>query len=283
MTKEQLEAHLKECSKRHCWKCSKPFEIAEGHECHLSRCSFCAVIFDTGTEHTCVNWLCVRCRGRFALKEREQHECTHRLCRSCSARFPIGEAHECGRFHCMGCRHRVPWEHQARHLLECNKYRCPSCYVIVERDQLTEHQQVCAKMKCQVCKESQYKTEEDLHLAQCRGPRMEGWGPSQKSRSLPRLDPSQVTNIILASATKYPMPQGCMSTMTAWMEKPLNIAVADFEFLLFPDGTYFPLQVAIANGYGSWIVPRSTINHRVTKRALLEKANLIPVFLFSGS
>jgi hypothetical protein len=112
----------------------------------------------------------------------------------------------------MGCRRRVPWEHQARHLLECNKYRCPSCYVIVERDQLTEHQQVCAKMKCQVCKESLYKTEEDLHLAQCRGPRMEGWGPSQKSCSLPRLDPSQVTNIILASATKYPMPQGCMFT-----------------------------------------------------------------------
>jgi hypothetical protein len=66
-----------------------------------------------------------------------------------------------------------------------------------------------------------------------------------------------------------------MLTMTAWMEKPLNMAVADFEFLLFTDGTFFPLQVAIANGYGSWIVPRSTINHRVTKRALLEKVHLL--------
>jgi hypothetical protein len=46
MTKEQLEAHL---------KCSKPFDIAEGYECHLSRCSFCAVKLDTGTEHICVN------------------------------------------------------------------------------------------------------------------------------------------------------------------------------------------------------------------------------------
>jgi hypothetical protein len=121
-------------------------------------------------------------------------------------------------------------EHQARHLLECNRYRCPSCYVIVERDQLTEHQQVCAKIECQVCKESLYKTEEDLHLARCQGPRMKGWGPPPITRSLPRPDPSQVSNIILAFTTKYSIPQGCMFTMTAGVEKPLNIAVADFEF-----------------------------------------------------
>jgi hypothetical protein len=62
--------------------------------------------------------------------------------------------------------------------------------------------------------------------------------------------------------------------MTAWMEQPVNTTVVDFEFGNFFDGIYFPFQVAIANGYGSWIVSETTVNHGVTKRAL-EKARLL--------
>lgn len=70
------------------------------------------------------------------------------------------------------------------------------------------------------------------------------------------------------------MSLGCVSTITAWVEKPANIAFADFEFTILPGVVYFPFQLAIANGKGGWIVPPTVINHGMTKRALLEREDL---------
>ncbi|KAJ9139075.1 hypothetical protein NKR23_g8137 [Pleurostoma richardsiae] len=59
--------------------------------------------------------------------------------------------------------------------------------------------------------------------------------------------------------------------MTAWMKYPANTAIADFEFITFPGSLRFPCQVAIADGYGEWIIAPTTINHGITKGALLER------------
>ncbi|KAH8819303.1 hypothetical protein F5884DRAFT_848631 [Xylogone sp. PMI_703] len=68
--------------------------------------------------------------------------------------------------------------------------------------------------------------------------------------------------------------------MTAWMTNPKNTAIADFEFLTFPGIGEYPCQVAIANGYGNWIVPPTTINHGITKGTLLDQ--LMSVRSFQG-
>ncbi|KAF4423736.1 hypothetical protein F53441_14254 [Fusarium austroafricanum] len=59
--------------------------------------------------------------------------------------------------------------------------------------------------------------------------------------------------------------------MTAWMKYPANTAIADFEFITFPGSLRFPCQVAIADGYGEWIIAPTTINHGIIKGALLDR------------
>ncbi|UKZ66477.1 uncharacterized protein TrAtP1_007650 [Trichoderma atroviride] len=53
--------------------------------------------------------------------------------------------------------------------------------------------------------------------------------------------------------------------MTAWMKYPANTAIANFEFITFPGSLRFPCQVAIADGFGEWIIAPTTINHGITK------------------
>lgn len=63
--------------------------------------------------------------------------------------------------------------------------------------------------------------------------------------------------------------------MTAWMEQPANTMVADFEYIISPGAKLIPLQVAIADGYGKWIIPPTTIDHGITKGAFLDKTREI--------
>jgi hypothetical protein len=70
--------------------------------------------------------------------------------------------------------------------------------------------------------------------------------------------------------------------MTAWALEPCNTAIADFEFSYFKswdstvtDSMIVPMQMAIANGNGEWIVPVTSINYGMTKRAMLQKGNTL--------
>jgi hypothetical protein len=64
--------------------------------------------------------------------------------------------------------------------------------------------------------------------------------------------------------------------MKTWVEGPLNTVVADFEFVPHiqwdqSSSKFYclPLQLAVANADGEWIIPATAINYSISKRAML--------------
>lgn len=72
--------------------------------------------------------------------------------------------------------------------------------------------------------------------------------------------------------------------MEAWLKEPLNTVVADFEFAWacrpredsVVELEIFPLQIAVANAHGDWVVPVTSINHDISKRALFAMGAKLP-------
>jgi len=63
--------------------------------------------------------------------------------------------------------------------------------------------------------------------------------------------------------------------MEAWLKYPSSIIVVDFEYMVGPGFPLLPIQIAMANAHGDWIVPATTINHGISKRELLERGNML--------
>ena len=230
-----------------------------------------------GEEHwkVCEYFKCYRCQASWPVAEQDDHSksCAKTLpswCNDCHRCMPASEI----KGHKKACntqRYKAGTKEQIEaHLRECSRKRCSLCRRVIEIDGGHD----CPNSRCSLCLRDFPEATEDLHLAQCTGPKLKD---CISSETAPRLNPSQVTSNLLSPATKYPISSGCISTMIAWLEQPVNTAIADFEFLIFPGGRVIPFQVAIANGNGKWIVPRTTINHGVTK-TLLEKARLLSIY-----
>jgi hypothetical protein len=103
------------------------------------------------------------------------------------------------------------------------------------------------------------------HLLNCPG-----WSRNWLKVPL-RAGANPALGSILSAKTAFPLTRDCVSTMTAWMKSPANTAIADFEFTTFPGSLRFPRQSAIADGYGDWIIAPTTVNHNITKGALLDR------------
>ena len=63
--------------------------------------------------------------------------------------------------------------------------------------------------------------------------------------------------------------------MEALLKYPSNTIVVDFEYMVGPGFPLLPIQIAMANARGDWIVPATTINHGISKRELLERGNML--------
>lgn len=61
----------------------------------------------------------------------------------------------------------------------------------------------------------------------------------------------------------------------------MNTVITDFEFFcvqserLFPGYSQIPLQIAIANARGDWLIPTTTINYHVSIKSMLEEGRAL--------
>lgn len=140
---------------------------------------------------------------------------------------------------------RIAAEHYGLHLQSCALVYCRACRTHVALGDLSNHREICTPMT------SQWKC----------------------NALLPPMSDTLVTKAILSSTTRFPALLGMKRTMEARLKYPLSTIVADFEYMAAPGFPLLPIQVAIANAYGEWIVPATTINHGISKRELLERGN----------
>jgi hypothetical protein len=84
-----------------------------------------------------------------------------------------------------------------------------------------------------------------------------------------------VTKTALPSSTRFPVLLGMKRTVEAWLKYPSNTIVVDFEYMVGPGFPLLPIQIAMANARGDWIVPATTINHGISKRELLERGDML--------
>ncbi|KAI1421484.1 hypothetical protein F5Y12DRAFT_767330 [Xylaria sp. FL1777] len=141
----------------------------------------------------------------------------------------------------------------------CSRTRRSRCGRTTSLDEKHE----CPFVRCPACHNSIHQDLKDEHLIYCRG-----WNSIDTSICL-NIETGHISSTVLSRTTRYPSQKGFISTMTAWMTNPENTAIADFEFFKFTSIGEYPCQVAIANGYGNWFVPPTTINHGITKGTLL--------------
>lgn len=185
----------------------------------------------------------------------------------------------------VSARSMEPHQFIRRHEAACKVHVCPQCKMCGSKVQILAHMRICRRTVCSSCG---YKTslDEDHHCQVKRciacGARVHkdlvdkhmsdcpGWIRTWNKVPL-RAGSSPASGAFLSPETEFPLVRECVSTMAASMKYPANTAIADFEFITFPSSLRFPCQVAIADGYGEWIIAPATINHGVTKCALLDR------------
>jgi hypothetical protein len=163
------------------------------------------------------------------------------------------------------------------HLEQCQSRICPQCNASVFARQYDKHLQTCTVVYCRICRKSNILLDEiKEHKERC----------SHRSRglntSIPLCD-KQVTRTLLAPDTCFPISEAIKRTMKAWTEEPLNTIVADFEFFRHTNWdkspsefALFPLQIAMANANGEWIVPVTSINYGLPMRAMFDQGKSLP-------
>lgn len=281
LLKSEQAAHLKICKWYRCSKCRKHGILRTEKEKHSQECtgqqSFscnrCRKSFANLQEHykVCEYWKCPRCRKEKILaSEKLEHAkaCSKLLpavCRKCAKHgtHQYIRQHEaaCKVHVCPQCRIRGSKVKILAHMRICRRTLCSSCGRRISLDE--DHH--CQFKRCNACRARVHNDLVDKHMSDCPG-----WSRNWNKVPL-RAGPSPAPGAILAPKTKFPLLRDCVSTMTAWMKYPANTAIADFEFITFPGSLRFPCQVAIADGYGEWIIAPTTINHGITKGALLDR------------
>ena len=112
----------------------------------------------------------------------------------------------------------------------------------------------------------------------CREQNRAQWTASVIRRPISWEEQSRAARILLLPSTFYPLSPSIQRVTSAWYDKPHTTMVADFEYTVeaFRKFEYEAVwQVAIADASGNWIVPLTTINHRISKLALFERGQLL--------
>lgn len=164
------------------------------------------------------------------------------------------------------CRQSVEKSEISMHFQTCQYQQCPQCQVRIAAENYHLHLQSCALVYCRPCRTRVALDNLSNHRLVC--------APAdfyeRNYNHLPPMSDTLVTKNILASTTKFPALRGMKLTMEAWLKYPLRTIVADFEYMSGTGLPPLPIQVAIANASGEWIIPVTTINHEISKRELLE-------------
>lgn len=191
------------------------------------------------------------------------------------------------------------------HITDCRKCRCSRCYRKIFQDEYFERLRSCPYYRCRRCKKRFNKHPEQLsqHLNKCErlvllrccmkkasSDQVQYHIDCQKRkcpacRKLYHVDeiaerlricqPLSLTKTLLAPTTCYPTSSSIERIMNDWINTPLTTVIADFEYL--HQGSSYDHQAvfefAMANAHAEWVVPVTTINHRISIRELFEKQN----------
>jgi hypothetical protein len=197
--------------------------------------------------------LCKRCaemyhshweRRKAANSEVESPKCT-----SCFIRYPIS-----GRKRCATCRQAINGQGRAyrqKRRAE-NPEGCRTCFIRIRSPGFAS---------CAQCREKGYAQKGD-----------------RDKRSIGMQTQSKAIRILLSPNTAYPLTSAIQMVMNAWYNNPHATMIVDIEYsssafsIFGPDAVF---QIAIADARGDWIVPLTTINHRLPKRTLFERAHLL--------
>lgn len=303
---ESKKEHYAKCKSFECARCRKrPRESKEQHyaKCKGSiyQCSYCgARPSEPKREHYAKcegsKYKCSRCGARPSEPQAEHYaKCTGTgpgyRCHRCDKRPKVpSQEHRatCGarRYFCSHClvehssactTRSCPLCHKLftetnldEHLEHCLFRWCPQCNVPIHKDQYEVHLRVCSQTYCDNCRTQVPLDDVQEHKSECSARRGSDriWGPEVAAR-------------LFAPNTCFPICSRTMSTMRAWVGEPLNTAIVDFEFWrvwterIFPGSPVKPLQLAIANADGEWIIPVSTINYNVSIRWMHELGRTI--------
>jgi hypothetical protein len=213
----EIEAHRKDCKMWRCRCCGKIMPL-EHKEIHLEvweadlllcrampeqipepkppqprrKCYKCHKKVSQVEEHwkVCEYFQCYRCQASWPVAEQDDHSksCAKTLpswCDGCHRYMPASEIKEhkkacntqtCPQYNKAGTKEQIE-----AHLKECSRKRCSLCRRVIEIDGGHD----CPNSRCSLCLRDFPKGTEDLHLAQCTGPKLKDWVSSRESDSLP--------------------------------------------------------------------------------------------------
>ena len=307
--KGEMQSHLNTCSFRHCKTCREGFSPdfdLEGHikRCAYRRCRNCMksrIPVQSWYNHikTCSQFKhCKACTETIPVDAFLDHtqSCLYRWCGCCyqrKIRVQDVEQHQqsCHNVVCKKCNKHLHKDKYTAHV--CVKSRCGSCQRFILVGKLRDHESSCEYVLCNCCNSRLPNTSAlDEHIIDCaditRARRYRfpggvnpvlavGWRGNSNlgidtAINSEQLHAASANLKLLNRKTHFPWTYSVNRIMQAWFNEPYSIVIADFEYHsgVIRSGDIF--ELALANAYGDWIVPPTSINHYISTKELYEKA-----------
>jgi hypothetical protein len=175
----------------------------------------------------------------------------------------------CSTHKCLMCRRRIDGSEANMHFQTCQYQHCSQCNASITAEYYDLHLQSCTVAYCRACRTHVALGDLSKHQELCTLKKYR-W---KSTELLPPMSDTVVTKTILSPTTRFPVLLGMKRTMEAWLKYPSSTIVVDFEYMVGPGFPLLPIQIAIANAHGDWIVPATPVNYRISKREPLERRN----------
>jgi hypothetical protein len=289
-----LDGHNIVCQYFRCNNCKRARILLQDVEAHLNTClelkicRHCNERFRAVdvVEHSnsCSHWRCDHCRLSFSLHEVEAHlrTCQSTRCYKCNARFSKPELpHICAHFKCKRCGRQQPLNQFEEHMSTCQFVRCGICHMrfshtsifedhqgpCAERSRAARYQATSAVKNTAINRQVVAQIRQDLKV--------------ELTADTGTISKGLLSAMLLNSKSCYPQSPAIKRVMDAWTKTPHNVVIADFEYstrLLSTMKHECVFEIALANANGDWIVPPTSINHKITISELFQKgvAYLLP-------
>lgn len=148
----------------------------------------------------------------------------------------------------------------SKHQTECVLPVCPFCSSSFTAAKIPAHKRLCATnfFQGQLMSTTPGR---NIERPKARQINLGIWGGAQKE--IPSLNDSPINC--------FPRSVFVDRVESSWMNEAFTTVIADFEYSsrrLNTMGHYAIFEIALANARGDWIVPPTTINHRVSLNEL---------------
>jgi hypothetical protein len=290
---DRYDAHVKTCPWTYCSKCQRsriPVSDLQRHQqlCRIRThvaCSghFHESVFDDHVKK-CPWRYCARCgKNRISVEDHLRHvdSCPHYTCVGCGKTGASGE-HDCGLTKCRTCWSSVPTGDYPAHKRSCiDKLHVKRSGLRKDQCSFLPHlrSESCSKVRrhgFEVCKEHAEKR--DLALRKNSANEKHSIRPTLSRSGSPAMKK------VLLKMRGLRSGSAISKLLRIWREEPERLLICDTEGNIHqsPRTSTATFQITIRNGKGEIVVPRTTVNHGITKAELFERSGASGHFVVRG-